>query len=76
MTNDPFIWFLILIGIGFLLLEVYVAYFRFTDWFQRKWKLLKLGINLIRTGESKIVKNIGWATLRLVLWESDDEPKT
>ena len=77
MTNDPVIIFLIAIGVAFLFLEVYLGYIRFVDWYQRKWKLLKLGINLIWSGESKIVKNIGWATLKLVLWESDEdiEPK-
>jgi hypothetical protein len=59
----------------FMALEIYVAYMSFTEWFARKWKLFKLGINLIIKGDSKLVKGIGWATLRLVLWESKDDDK-
>ena len=73
MWSDPFVIFLLIVGIGFLVLESYLGYLRFTEWFDRKWKLFKLGISLIWNGEDKRVKAIGWATLRLVLWESKSE---
>lgn len=76
MFSDPFVIFLLIIGLGFLVLEGYLGYLRFTEWYARKWKLFKLGIKLILGGEDKRIKAIGWATLRLVLWEdSEDEPK-
>ena len=73
MWSDPFVIFLLIVGIGFLVLESYLGYLRFTEWFDRKWKLFKLGIALIWKGEDKRIKSIGWATLRLVLWESKSE---
>lgn len=75
MSNDPFIIFMLIVALGFLVLEGYLGYLRFTAWYQRKWKLFKLGMILIIKGEHKLVRQIGWATLRLMLWESEDKPK-
>jgi len=73
MFNDPFVIFLLIIGGFFLALELYLGYYTFKEWGKRELKLFKLGVSLIRKGESKVVKDIGWATLKLVLWESKDD---
>jgi hypothetical protein len=75
MSNDPVVIFLLVIGGFFVALELYLGYCTFEEWGQRKLKLFKLGVNLIRKGESKVVRDIGWATLRLVLWESKNDDK-
>jgi len=58
----------------FLALEIYIAYLRFTIWLFHKWVLFRLGVKLIKS-KNKLIKEIGWATIRMMFWESDDEEK-
>jgi hypothetical protein len=73
MWNDPFVIFLLTIAGLYLSLELYFGILDFIAWIKHKFKLFLLGMGLIIKGESKLVKNIGWAALKLVFWESKDK---
>lgn len=76
MVSDPLILFCLIIAGFFIAAYLYLGYLQFTVWLFRKYRLFIMGCKLLRA-KDKQIKAIGWMTLRLVLWElEDDEPKS
>jgi hypothetical protein len=73
--NDPVILFILIIGGLFIALELYLGYLRFTAWLERKIRLFRLSFKMIFSKEKEI-RAVGWATFKLILWESEDNDKT
>lgn len=71
MINDPIIIIFLVIVIGYVMLEIYFGFLTFKDWLIHKYKLFMIGWRLTRA-KDKHIKALGWKTIKLVFWETDN----
>lgn len=73
MMNDPFVIFLMICAGLFLALEIYLGYLRLEAWAIHKYVLLVIALGLIFRAKHPLIKSLGWDTLKLFFWESNDD---
>ena len=69
LTNPFFIILAIIPGL-FIAAWLYDKTVSFCWWIARKYALLMIGIALLKA-KDKLVRDIGWQTIKLVFWESN-----
>ena len=73
MLNDPFVIFMLIIVGLYLALEMYLGYLRLEAWVKHKYVLLTVALYLIFRAEHPLIRAIGWDTLKLFFWESNND---
>jgi hypothetical protein len=73
MLSDPFVIFLLIITGLYIALEIYFGYLRLEAWLIHKFVLLTIALGLIFRAKHPLIRAIGWDTLKLFFWESNND---